>query len=299
MKIRHRYNFKYFWKEGFSGIFLHGFMSLAAVSVIVACLLITGSVALMAYNINLEILDLQSQSEIAIYIDDSVSREDALAMEPELSALDNVRSVTFVSREQVFEEFKESQGADSEIFEGLEGEDNPARDCYRIQLDDIARLDETVTALENVPGVANVVTQSDTAAALVRVQRGFEVLSYGLVIALGFVSIFIISNTVKLGMFTRRDEIGIMKMVGATNWFIRWPFIIEGMILGVTGALIAFFAQWGVYHQIQQVIADTIGIITIAEFSTVARPLLGIFVLAGVVIGVCGSAFSIRRFLDV
>ena len=100
-------------------------------------------------------------------------------------------------------------------------------------------------------------------------------------------------------MFTRRDEIGIMKMVGATNWFIRWPFIIEGMILGVTGALIAFFAQWGVYHQIQQVIADTIGIITIAEFSTVARPLLGIFVLAGVVIGVCGSAFSIRRFLDV
>ena len=158
MKIRHRYNFKYFWKEGFSGIFLHGFMSLAAVSVIVACLLITGSVALMAYNINLEILDLQSQSEIAIYIDDSVSREDALAMEPELSALDNVRSVTFVSREQVFEEFKESQGADSEIFEGLEGEDNPARDCYRIQLDDIARLDETVTALENVPGVANVVT---------------------------------------------------------------------------------------------------------------------------------------------
>ena len=228
----------YFWSEGIHNIFLNGFMSFAAVSIILACLLITGSMALISYNIDLNIENLQADSEIMLYIDENFTSSEARAMEQDLLKIDNVKTVEFQSKEASLEDLRDQLGEDEDILDGYNADNNFMRDGYRITLDDLSKADQTEEELKKVAGVAKVVVNEDTMDMLVRAQRVFRIVSVTLVAALGAISIFIISNTVKLAMLARREEIAIEKMVGATNWFIRWPFVIEGMLLGlVAGGL--------------------------------------------------------------
>ncbi len=297
--MKNRMSFSYFLKEGVRSIFHHGFMSFATVSIILACLLMTGSVTLLSFNINLAIEDLQSQSEIIAWVDESYTGEQARGLERELLAMENVASVVYESKDTALEQFREQLGEESRLLDDFDSAHNPLRDAYHITLEDVSLVRQTRSQLRQLEGVADTSSSEDTITILLRVQRVCQVVSVVLVVALGAISIFIISNTIKLAMFSRRDEIAIMKMVGATNWFIRWPFVIEGLLLGLVGGGLAFFAQWGVYIEFHQMVNSILPAFDMVKFDLLRPYILAIFLGVGVIVGIGGSTLSMRRFLDV
>lgn len=293
-----KYSIKYFVREGLHGIAAHGFMSFAAVTVIAACLLITGTFGLLAYNIDILIDGLESQNEIVVYIDETYTREQALELKEQILGVENVQEVVFVSKEELFDNYLETLGEDAAVMEDLR-EDNPLRDGYRVIMKDVALHGQTVAALEKVTGIASTNSQKEISDRLIQIRRVVNAVSLTLIALLGAVSVFIISNTVRLAMFARREEISIMKMVGATNGFIRTPFIIEGITLGMMASLVAFFAQWGVYKYIVVELMQGTAIFNMVEFDTFALSLLLVLAAAGLVLGVGGSVIPIRKFLKV
>ena len=290
--------FAYYVREGLSSVFVHGFTSLAAMLVIAACLMITGTFALVAYNLDLQIRELEGQSEIVVYIDENVSRDNALALGQKIRALDNVKTAEFVTKEQLFEDYLDSLGEDAYVMEELRN-DNPLRDSYQITMDDVSLHADTVKALENINGVAASSSMQEVSERLIQIRQVVNLISITMVALLGGVSVFIIANTVKLAMFARKEEIAIMKMVGATNHFIRAPFVVEGMFLGLSAAALAFFVLWGVYAYVSAQLAEGTAILTMVAFAAVWKEVLAIMLGAGLLLGVGGSVITIRRFLKV
>ena len=289
----------YFLKEGFRNIFLHGFMSFAAVSVIVVCLIITGTTALISYDINLNIVKLQNESEIVVYIEDTYTTEEARDMEKTILQVDNVAKAEFEDKDTALEAYREELGENADLLDGFDSSNNPLRDAFHITMKDPSKVAATKAALESVDGIGNAVANEEVVARLIQLQRMFQAISVTLVVALGLISIFIIANTVKLAMLARRREISIQKMVGATNWFIRWPFVIEGLVLGLLAGAIAFGLEWALYEQLSGFILDNLPQFTMAEFQGLMFYVFGIFAGAGVIVGVGGSSLTIRRFMDV
>ena len=290
--------FAYYVREGLSSVFVHGFTSLAAMLVIAACLMITGTFALVAYNLDLQIRELEGQSEIVVYIDENVSRDNALALGQKIRALDNVKTAEFVTKEQLFEDYLDSLGEDAYVMEELR-DDNPLRDSYQITMDDVSLHADTVKALENINGVAASSSMQEVSERLIQIRQVVNLISYTMVALLGGVSVFIIANTVKLAMFARKEEIAIMKMVGATNHFIRAPFVVEGMFLGLSAAALAFFVLWGVYAYVSAQLAEGTAILTMVAFAAIWKEVLVTMLGAGLLLGVGGSVITIRRFLKV
>ncbi len=297
-----RHESRYFFREGVRGIFLHGFMSFAAVGVIVACLLIMGSFALVAFNLDHIIAGIQSETEVLVFVDERFSENEARAIKPQIDALSNVAESTFVTKDEALEEFSRNVDAEySETISTLKGK-NPLRDRYVVRLRSIEELDQTVTLLEETKGVARVLADTNLAQNLISTRSVVNTVCLILIIVLMGVSVFIISNTIRLATYARREEIGIMRIVGATKRFIRLPFMIEGAILGLVGAFIAFLLQMNVYSFItDQIISGLGGVMSIQSmpFSDILWPVLGVFILAGFLIGVGGSTVTIRRFLKV
>ena len=290
--------FAYYVREGLSSVFVHGFTSLAAMLVIAACLMITGTFALVAYNLDLQIRELEGQSEIVVYIDEAVSRDNALELGKKIRALDNVKTAEFVTKEQLFEDYLDSLGEDAYVMEELRN-DNPLRDSYQITMDDVSLHADTVKALESINGVAASSSMQEVSERLIQIRQVVNLISYTMVALLGGVSVFIIANTVKLAMFARKEEIAIMKMVGATNHFIRAPFVVEGMFLGLSAATLAFFVLWGVYAYVSAQLAEGTAILTMVAFDAVWKEALVTMLGAGLLLGVGGSVITIRRFLKV
>lgn len=284
--------------EGFKSVFKHGFMSFASVTIIIACLLIMGSFSLLAVNIDMLISDLESQNEMLAFVDETLSREEAQAIEPALLAVNNVTGVTFITKEQAMEDFQADKDNPS-IFADIESD--TFRDRYVIYLDDIAYMAETQQSLENVEGIAEVSAQLAIAKGFVTARNIVSAVSAILIVILFVVSVFIMSNTIKLTTFSRREEIAIMKMVGATNGFIRTPFIFEGLFLGVAGAAIAFFAQWGLYSLVCDKVMAGIAqsFVTVIPFAAVMLPVGLVFLAVGLFIGLFGGSIAIRNYLKV
>lgn len=297
-KRRGKSNFFYFIKEGLRNIFLNGFMSFAAVSVMAACLLITGSFSLVAYNIGAIIEGMESQNEIAVYIDESFTREQALALESEIKKIDNIDTVEFISKEQAFDDYLVSMGDDAYILEDLR-EDNPLRDGYKITMKDISLHAETIEKIQEIAGVGDTVSRKDISDRLLQIKSVVNAISATLIALLGAVSLFIISNTVRLALFYRREEIAIMRMVGATNSFIRMPFVVEGVCLGFFGGILAYAAQFGVYKYISDGLVAQVGLLEAIPFAEFALPLFAVLAISGTCIGLVGSIFTIQRFLKV
>ena len=288
----------YYVSEGFHSIFTHGFMSFAAVCMIVACLLIMGSFSLLAVNLDNMLGDLEAENEFLAYIDDTYTEEEARAIQPEIEAIPNVSQVTFVTRAEALEDWKEGR-AENDLFNSLQPE--VLRDRYRIHVTDIEQMAQTVSAVEQVSGVAKVRAAVDIAQGFVLVRNIATGVAAVLIGILLVVSLFIIANTIKLATFYRREEIAIMKMCGATDAFIQWPFVVEGLILGLTGALLAFFAQWGIYQLVAKLIiqGNGLSLVTMVSYTSMIRYILAIFCGTGALIGVCGSLLAIRKFLQV
>ncbi|MDO4271256.1 MAG: permease-like cell division protein FtsX [Eubacteriales bacterium] len=292
-------SFGYYWKEGFRNIFKHGFMSIAAVIIIIACLLLTGTVTLIAYNIDLSITDLQKSNEIVAFVDENLTTREAKALGTEFNRIDNIASINFEDRNQALEEYRLELGEDAAILDGFTSDNNPLRNSFIFTLKDPALAEQTIAEIEAVDGVANVRADESTIAKLIQVQRVFNLISLAMVIGLTLISVFIIANTVKLAMFARREEISIQKMVGATNWFIRWPFVIEGMVLGLLAGVLAFFAEWGLYTEVANIAGNVIPYFRILPFDNLRMLVLGVYAGAGVLFGIGGSVTSIRKFMNV
>ncbi len=293
-----RHNIFYFAKEGAVNMFSHGFMSFATVGITVACLIIMGTFTLVAVNANAMLADLESESQILAFVDLGASEEEARAMEKEILAVDNVAGATFISDVEAAAAFR-SRYEDDELFQGLP--DNNFNHRFAIDLADIGYMRETKEALEALPGIESVQAYEDEAAGFITIRNVAGVVCVVLIAVLALVSVFIMANTIKLTTFDRRDEIAIMKMVGATNGFIRWPFVYEGFLMGVFSAVIGFFLQWGLYEAVSRSVAsnDTINLITVVPFESMWNYVAIIFAAAGMLIGVGGSLSAIRKFLQV
>ena len=291
-------NFGYLLKEGVRGIFLHGFMSFAAVCVTVACLIIIGSFSMLLYNLNIMVAEVEQDAEILVYIDENYTEAEAKSVGSKINMIENVHQATFVSRQQALEEFVAKQGNEA-AFQGIQAD--VLRDRFIVTLEDNNRMKETVPMIEAVSGVDEVNAPYRVAEAFATVQHILRIVSAAVIILLLVVSLLIISNTVKLAMYDRRDEIAIMKMVGATNAFIRFPFVVEGFLLGMFGAAMAFYLEWGLYNALVSWIGkvDALNLLQFVPFAELLWPMMGTFGAAGLFVGIFGSFTSIRRFLDV
>ncbi len=290
-------------REGFRSIKTHSFMSFASVTIIMACLIIMGSVTLLSFNINALIKNLEDQNEVVAFVEDAVPDEEvARGLQPELEAVDNVQSVEFISRDDAMENFMSKY--DSNLREGIDS--TVFRHRYVVHLTDIARMAETKQALESIDGIAKVKAHLEYASAFVTIRNIVSIVSLVLIVILVFVSIFIMSNTIKLTTFGRREEIAIMKMVGATNSFIRLPFVVEGLVLGLLGGGLAFLAEWGLYSLVTNRVMGTVtnsilteSIFTLIPFKTLALPVLIAFMGISILVGVFGGVNAIRNYLKV
>ena len=292
-------NFFYLIKEGIKGIFKHGFMSFAAVCVTVACLLIVGSFSILMYNVNIMVEDLNQTNEIMVYVDDTLPEAEAKSIGTKINLIENVLQADFVPREEALQNFIEDHKDEESSFSGLEPSD--LRHRFRVILEDNVLIEETAAEIENLPGVVKVRAEYELAQGFTTLQQVLELASYAIIAVLLAVSLLIISNTVKLAMYDRKDEIAIMKMVGATNGFIRLPFIVEGFTLGMIGAALAFGMEWGMYDALVAEIAlvDALQLFSFVPFQELLIPMIAVFVSAGLFVGVVGSWTSIRKFMNV
>ena len=291
-------NIGYLLREGIRGIFLHGFMSFAAIWVTVACLLIMGTFGLVLYNLNEMIVELEQENEMLVYIDETYSEAEAKSVGSHINQIANVHNAQFVSREQAVENFVDEM-QDEDLFDGLDP--STFRDRFVITLEDNSKMRETEAAIRSIEGVADVSVHYEIQEGFQTVQRILNIASVIIIAVLLVVSMLIISNTVKLAMYDRKEEIAIMKMVGATNGFIRWPFVVEGFILGILASAIAFFLEWGLYNLLQTQISmvDSLDLITVVPFVEVIEIVAIGYAVVGFLVGVLGSLLSIRKFLKV
>ena len=291
-------NIGYLLKEGFKGIFTHGFMSFAAVCVTVACLLIVGSFSILVYNVNIMVDDLNKTNEILVYVDSALEDAEARSVGTRINLLDNVLKAEFVSREEALRSFVADHEGD-EAFTGVDASD--LRHRFVVTLEDNTLIEETAQKLKAVPGVADIRAEYELAEGFSTLQQILQIASMAVISVLLVVSLLIISNTVKLAMYDRRDEIAIMKMVGATNGFIRLPFVVEGFSLGMIGAALAFGIEWAMYDALVNKInmVDTLQLFSFVKFQQLLIPMVTVFVGAGMFVGVIGSWTSIRKFMDV
>ena len=295
MKIN---NLGYLIKEGIRGIFLHGFMSFAAVCVTVACLLIVGSFTSLIYNVSLMVENLNKTNEILVYIDSALPDAEAKSVGTKINQIENVQNSVFVSREEALENFIEDHQGD-EAFSGVEASD--LRHRFVVTLMDNTRIKDTVADISAISGVAKINAAYELAEGFSTLQNVLHIASLTVTVVLLVVSLLIISNTVKLAMYDRRDEISIMKMVGATTGFIRLPFVVEGFLLGMLGAALAFFLEWVMYDAVVMRLqaVDTLKLFSFVPFTELVWFMVATFSAAGLFVGIVGSWTSIRKFMDV
>lgn len=285
-------------REGFRSIKTHGLMSFATVTIIMACLIIMGSVALLSLNINYLIKDLEKQNEVVAFVDDEIEdEEEAKAIGSQILAVDNISAADFVSRGEAMKNYMSKY--DKSLMEGID--ETVFRHRFIIHLNDIEKLAQTKEALESVPGVARVRAHQEYADTFVKIRNIVSGVALVLMAILVFVSMFIMSNTIKLATFSRREEIAIMKMVGASNGFIRLPFVVEGLVLGILGGGLGFLAQWGLYDLVTKSLMESLtgDILEVVPFLSIAPMILAVYLGIGVVIGVFGGVNAIKNYLKV
>jgi cell division transport system permease protein len=272
-------------------------MSFAAISVIAACLLIMGSFSLIAVNIDRVIEELRTQNEILVVINEDLTRAEAQSIGTRINrTIDNIENLRFIDKEEALENYRVQLGDQQNVLEGIEDR-NPLRHRYLIQLQDVSLMRETIMKLEGIAGVEYANASFEITDFILSVRGIVQAVSYTLILMLMGVSVFIISNTVKLATFDRREEIGIMKVVGATHSFIRWPFVIEGFLLGTTGAMLGFGLQWSIYSSLTGMVNGLIPAFNMSPFNDMLAIVLVLFIGFGFIVGVLGSSLTIRKFL--
>ena len=284
----------YLTKEGFRNVWINRLMSLASITVLMACLVIIGLGAMLFFNINALLDNIESQNVIMVYIQDQTSDDDINKMEDSINSMDNVQNVVFVSKEEAFKAQLEDMGSDAELLKDME---NPLPDAFKVAVKDMAYFNDTVTDLRSLNNVETVRENGDVADKLVNIRQAVTIVIAGMVALLFIVSLFIIANTIRITMFSRKLEISIMKAVGATNWFIRWPFMVEGVVIGIISSFVSFGVLAGLYQGVVYVFKDLLALFTPIGFLQYAGYILLIFLVIGMFTGSVGSLISMGKYL--
>ena len=268
-----RRSFGFLTKEGFRNIWANRLMSIASIAVLLSCLIMIGSAFMILVNIQQFIDSIEDRNVIMVYVSETADEAATEKLGAELKSLDNVAGCDFVDKETAFKQQLQELGTDATYFEGVE---NPLPDLYKVRVTDMEKFDDTTKEIEKLQNVESIRDNKDLASTLI--------------------------NPVRITMFSRRLEISIMKSVGATNGFIRWPFVIEGMILGVISAGLSLAAVGGLYEVAKKSIASMLGSVmgigrTLVPFREYVFVLLAAFLIIGVLSGVVGSMVSIQRYL--
>lgn len=286
---------KYLTKEGFRNVWVNRLMSLASVSVLMACLVIIGLGAMIFFNIDALLDTVERQNVVMVYVDKNATDEQTSQLGNQLKTLNNIEDCIFVPKEDALQAQIEAMGEDAVLLEGLN--ENPLPDAYKVVVKDLTQFKPTVDSIKKLDGVDVVRENSDVADKLIGIRKGVSAVIIGMVSLLFVVSLFIISNTIRITMFSRKLEISIMKAVGATNWFIRWPFMIEGMLLGVISGLLSFGVLAGLYRGMVYVFDDVLSIFTPVPFGGYAGYILLVFLAIGIFTGSFGSIISMGKYL--
>lgn len=292
-------NLGYLTKEGFRNLRVNKLMTVASITVLFSCLMLVGIAFMMLVNIETFISGIEAENVIMVYVDDSTDSYDYIRLGNELRAIDNVNNVEMIEKDAAYEEILE--GLDDGLRNYLQSTDeNPLPDAYKVTVADMDGFENVVSEIKTLRNVSRVHENSVLARQLAGLRNSVTYISGGIIILLLVVSLFIISNTIKVTMFSRRLEISIMKSVGATNSFIRWPFMVEGVVIGIIAGLLATGAVWGIYEFALgsfSAMLSSFGNVKEVSFLDYAPYLVAAFVGIGIFTGVFGSATSIRKYL--
>lgn len=298
MKLR---TMNYFVKEGAGNVTRNRVMTFASVTSVIAALLVIGIFFCLMINVNYLADNIESQVQMVVELDENLSPNLITGIEKEIYTLNGVKEVTFVSKAQALEEMKKAMGASKDVLAGLE-DDNPLPDTFKVSLKDPRMAASVALALGSVNKVVKVTYGQDELNKILKLMYVLRISSLIIIGVLTFIAIFIISNTIKLTVYARRKEIGIMKYVGATDSFVRAPFLVEGVIIGVLGGLLSSgFLLIGYYNLDKFIKNQMFGLfkISILPMASVFTSLTLLLVTAGIIIGAIGSMISVRRFIKV
>ncbi len=299
MKIR---TIRYIFKEGFVNSYRNKLMSLASVVIVIASLIIFGIFILIALNLEYNINIWKEQPQLEAFCYEELDEMQVRRVEDTIKNNDRIKEYERVDKETALKKMREKLGDDSAILDGYGAEIFPV--SFIIKLKDVAHSSEVVAELEKISGVQKVSYSQDTVEVLTRVSHWFKLGSSLMIVIFLVVSVFIISNTIKLTVFARRKEINIMKYIGATDWFIRWPFVVEGVIISITGAILAFVVSAYGYRAIvnefskDMFLAET-QLLRLIDIQDIWGRLASSYAIIAAAIGALGSFVSIRRHLKV
>ena len=298
-------SFKYLARQGLHNMINNRLMSFASVGVLTVCLIITGVAGLFTANMNSLMLYLRSQNEVVVYLDENLDDAGLASVDSALRAISGLKEVTYVSKDEALDLMRDSMGDKADLFDVFEGEENPFLANYKVVLQDVGQMEEIVPQLESISGVVDVNVPTGLSDLVVNIHKAVTVVSVGLVVVLGFVSIVVISNTIRLTVFARRKEINIMKYVGATNGFIRLPFFVEGIAVGLIAGVISSAIVLGGYQLLLIYSVDfpafwgSILNDVLLGMDQIWWKVLVAFLAFGSLIGSVGTATSIRKYLHV
>jgi cell division transport system permease protein len=290
--------FIYAWAETFRSLYRNRWLSIASVGVVVATLLMLGAFMIVSLNITYITDTVKDQVEIIVYVDEYASSESKEQLRGALNARGDLAEVRFVSQEEALMRLQDQLGS---LLEGYDlAEENPLRDSYEIRTVVPESVSAIALELEDYPAVGSIFYGRGVVENLFAVTRGLRLVALGLMVLLAFTAVFLIAHTIKLTVYIRSREIMIMKYVGATNWFIRWPFILEGMTLGLIGALFPLVALYYTYQfSVEWVLSNNLLFLSMIPVSAIMPELVKYLVPLGTGLGILGSSFSMGRFLKV
>lgn len=295
-------SFGYLVKEGSKNVWTNRLMSFATIGILTACMLLIGASVLLSVNMNSFVGHVESQNEFTVFMMDGVTNDEIASFDEGLEKIDNIADIRFLTAEEVLEQQQEKLG---DKFDALKPGDNPLPATYYIKVNDLEKLRSTVEKIEQMEYVDSVSAPTDVAVTLVSVRRIVIVMGLSIIVLLVAVSLMIIANTIKITVFNRRREISIMKYVGATDTFIKFPFMVEGLLLGLISAIVAYFILWGGYQYLVEWIALNPSAwiqslsSSIVPFDDIGTTLLGGFAIGGTGLGVIGSMVFVRNYLKV
>lgn len=289
----------YFIVDALKSIKRNRTISFAAMLTVLITFFIFGTFTLLALNFNKSIEDIASQVEIRVYLNDDIKLVDQREVEIKLKEQQGVADVIYESKDEAFLNLQDSLSDNKGILEGYDLTNNPLPSSFIVKLDDPSYADSVAKAVEQMSGVESIRNQKEQIEKISAFVNVVQIVGIGLFIVFIGVSVFLIMNTIKLTVYSRRREVGIMKFVGATDWFIRWPFVIEGVIIGSVGAILSSILLYFAYNGIFNWIVSSMFIINLVSPAFVITTMLGGFFIGGIVVGAIGSIAALRKFLIV
>ena len=292
------HNLGYLLREGFKNLWKNRTMSIASIGVLIACLLLTGCATLVSVNLTAIMDSIEGNNSISVYLDSDLPALSAIQVGDQIRDIENVNTCTFVPKDDALAEMIESLGEDGVILEGLDGDDNFLPDAYTISMHDLNLYDDTIEQIKAIEGVDKFTDYSDIAGKLASIDFVVRVASLAIILVLAIVSLFIISNTVKVTMFSRRTEINIMKSVGATNGFVRIPFIVEGMIIGLISGGISAVVLLTTYDWVVMQLYSIVPFLTAVDIDPYVLNIFVAYAVVGALFGLFGGGISIGKYLN-